>query len=181
MLKPTRILMSFLLFSATLHANVAVTYSIQDKPYFSLEIADSWRVNVGSETDTAKLPPGEVAPPRVITLMPDDESVLWFGVWVPVYLRSLDEAQEYLSSLDDFLVENPTLVKTDDVDLNTMPARYFKGTGERDGRPVDYFVMLFELSEEDIGVAIYIGSPETTKAHLEELRSMMKSITPIRE
>jgi len=181
MLKPTIILMSFLFFSAALHANVAVTYSAQQRPYFTLEIPDSWRVNVGSETDAAKVPAGELAPPRVITLMPDDDSILWFGAWVPVYLHTLDAAQEYLSSLDDFLVDNPVLLKTDEVDLNTMPARYFRGTGEREGKPVDYFVMLFELSREDIGVAIYIGSPDTTKAHLEELRGMMKSITPIRE
>lgn len=173
--------MSFLFFSAALHANVAVTYSAQQRPYFTLEIPDSWRVNVGSETDAAKVPAGELAPPRVITVMPDDDSILWFGAWVPVYLHTLDAAQEYLSSLDDFLVDNPVLLKTDEVDLNTMPARYFRGTGEREGKPVDYFVMLFELSREDIGVAIYIGSPDTTKAHLEELRGMMKSITPIRE
>lgn len=173
--------MSFLFFSAALHANVAVTYSAQQRPYFTLEIPDSWRVNVGSETDAAKVPAGELAPPRVITVMPDDDSLLWFGAWVPVYLHTLDAAQEYLSSLDDFLVDDPVLLKTDEVDLNTMPARYFRGTGEREGKPVDYFVMLFELSREDIGVAIYIGSPDTTKAHLEELRGMMKSITPIRE
>lgn len=105
----------------------------------------------------------------------------WFGAWVPVYLHSLDAAQEYLSSLDEFLVDNPVLVKTNEVDLNTMPARYFRGNGEREGKPVDFFVMLFELSKENIGVAIYIGPPDTTNAHLEELRSMMKSITPIRE
>ena len=173
--------MSFLFFSAALHANVAVTYSAQQRPYFTLEIPDSWRVNVGSETDAAKVPAGELAPPRVITVMPDDDSILWFGAWVPVYLHTLDAAQEYLSSLDDFLVDNPGLLKTDEVDLNTMPARYFRGTGEREGKPVDYLVMLFELSRKDIGVAIYIGSLDTTEAHLEELRGMMKSITPIRE
>jgi len=181
MLKPTIILMSFLLFSTAVHANVAVTYSLQHTPYFTMEIPDSWQVNVGSETDTAKGPTGELAPPRVITMMPDDDSILWFGAWVPVYLHDLDAAQEYLSSLDGFLVDNPVLVKTNQVDLNTMPARYFKGKGEREGKPVDFFVMLFELSKEHIGVAIYIGAPDTTNAHLEELRGMMKSITPIRE
>ena len=173
--------MSFLLFSTALHANVAVTYSVQHKPYFTLEIADSWRVNVGLETDAAKVPAGELAPPRVITVMPDDDSILWFGAWVPIYLHSLDAAQEYLSSLDEFLVDNPVLIKADEVDLNAMPARYFRGKGEREGKPVDFFVMLFELSKENIGVAIYIGPPDTTNAHLEELRGMMKSITPIRE
>ena len=181
MLKPTIVLMSFLLFGTALHAGVAVTYSVGHKPYFTLQIPDSWRVNVGMETDASKVPAGELAPPRVITMMPDDDSILWFGAWVPVYVHSLDAAQEYLSSLDEYLVDNPVLLRTNELDLNTMPARYFIGKGERESKPVDYFVMLFELSKENIGVAIYIGRPDTTNAHLEELRGMMKSITPIRE
>ena len=181
MLKHTIFLMSFLMFSSALQAKVAVTYSAQQKPYFTMEVADSWQVNVGSDKDVAEVPAGEQAPPRVITVMPDDDSILWFGAWVPVYVHDLDAAQEYLSSLDDFLVDNPVLVKTNKVDLNTMPARYFIGKGEKEGNPVDFFVMLFELSKEHIGVAIYIGPTETTHAHLQELRSMMKSITPVRE
>ena len=158
-----------------------MTYSDQDKPYFTLEIPDSWRVNVGSEPDAAKVPAGEQTPPRVVTVMPDDGSILWFGAWVPVYVHDLDAAQEYLSSLDKFLVENPVLVKADKIDLNSMSTRYFRGKGEREGKPVDFFVMLFELSKEHIGIAIYIGPPETTNAHLDELRGMLKSITPVRE
>ena len=181
MLKIKLTLLSLLLFSSALNADVAVIYSMKDKPYFSMNIPDSWRVNVGSEADAAQLPEAEQAPPRVITVMPEEESILWFGAWVPFYLQNLDEAQEYLSSLDDFLVDKPVLVKTDDVNLNAMPARYFMGKGERDGRPVDFFVMLFQLSEDNIGVAIYIGPPATTNAHREALRGMMKSISPIEE
>ena len=180
MLKHTISLLSLLLFSTALNADVAVIYSLQDKPYFSMEIPDSWLVNVGSEID-AQVPEDEQPPPRVITVMPEEESILWFGAWVPVYLQSLDEAQEYLSSLDDFLVDKPVLVKTDDVNLNDMPARYFMGKGEREGKPVDFFVMLFQLSQDQIGIAIYIGPPATTSAHKDVLRGMMKSISPIKE
>lgn len=181
MLKHTISLLSLLLFSSGLNADAAVIYSLQDKPYFSMEIPDSWLVNVGSEVDAAEVPEGELPPPRVITVMPDEESILWFGAWIPVYLQSLDEAQEYLSSLDGFLVDKPELVKTDDVNLNDMPARYFMGKGEREGKPVDFFVMLFQLSKDNIGIAIYIGPPTTTNAHQDVLRGMMKSISPIRE
>jgi hypothetical protein len=181
MLRSTVILLSLLLLSVETLANVAVTYSAHDKPYFTLEIPDLWRVSVGSEAPQEPPPEGEVAPPRVITVMPNDDSILWFGTWVPEYLHSLDAAQEYLSSLDEFLVDEPTLVKTDDVNLNDMPARYFKGKGKKNGDPVDFFVMLFELSQENIGIAIYIGPPETTNTHLLVLRGMMKSITPVRE
>ena len=181
MLKYTISLLSLLLFSTALNADVAVIYSLQDKPHFSMEIPDSWLVNVGSEIDAVQVPEGEQPPPRVITVMPDEESILWFGAWVPVYLHSLNEAQDYLSSLDDFLVDKPVLVKTDDVNLNDMPARYFMGKGERDAQPVDFFVMLFQLSKDNIGVAIYIGPPATTNAHQHVLRGMMKSISPIKE
>jgi hypothetical protein len=181
MSKFTLFLMSLLLCNAASHANVAVTYSAKDKPYFAIDIPDSWQVNVGSDADTTDLPEGEIPPPRVITVMPDDGSILWFGAWVPAYLNSLDAAQEYLSSLDDFLVDNPVLRKTDDVNLNDMAARYFTGKGEKEGVAVDFFVMLFQISEENIGIAIYIGPPETTAIHLEVLRGMMKSIAPIGE
>jgi hypothetical protein len=181
MSKFTPILILLLLCSAASKANVAVTYSSQDQPFFAIEIPDSWQVNVGSDAETAELAEGELAPPRVITVMPDDGSILWFGTWVPVYLHSLDAAQEYLSSLDGFLVDSPVLRKTDNVNLNDMAARYFTGKGEKDGMPADFFVMLFEISEETIGIAIYIGPPDTTKLHLEVLRGMMKSITPIGE
>lgn len=181
MLKHTISLLSLLLFSAVSNADVAVIYSLQDKPYFSIEIPDAWLVNVGSEMDPLQVPEDEQPPPRVITVMPEGESILWFGAWVPVYLQSLDEAQEYLSSLDEFLVDEPVLIKTDDVNLNDMPARYFMGKGERDGKPMDFFVMLFQLSKDNIGVAIYIGPPTTTNANQDVLRGMMKSISPIKE
>jgi hypothetical protein len=181
MLKSTLFLIFLVLFSAALKADTSVTYSAQDTSYFSIEIPDGWRVNVGSDIDTAELPDGELPPPRVITVMPEDGSILWFGAWVPVYLHSLDAAQEYLSSLDNFLVDNPVLSKTDNVNLNSMSARYFTGKGEKEGIPVDFFVMLFEISEDTIGIAIYIGPLDTTTLHQKELRGMMKSISPTGE
>ena len=180
MLKKTILLLSFLVLSTTLHADIKVIYSTQDTPYFSISIPDTWQVNVGLESDPSTVPQGEL-PPRIISMLPADESNLWFGAWVPVYLHSLDAAQEYLETLDKFLVENPVLIKSDDVELNTMPTRYFRGKGQREGEAVDFFVMLFELSKENIGIAIYIGEPETTEIHIEQLRGMMKSIAPIRE
>ena len=179
MSKFTPFLILLLLFSAASTANVAVTYSSQGQSYFIMEVPDSWQVNVGSDADPAELPDGELASPRIITVMPDDGSIMWLGAWVPVYLHSLDDAQEYLSSLDGFLVDNPVLRKTDNVNLNDMSARYFTGKGEKEGTPVDFFVMLFEISNDTIGIAIYIGPPDTTNVYLEVLRGMMKSITPI--
>lgn len=169
---------SLLLFNAGSRAGVVVTYSDRNQAYFSITIPDSWRVNVGSDTDPAQIPEGEIPPPRVITVMPEDNSILWFGAWVPTYLHDLDAAQEYLSSLDDFLVEKPQLRKSDEVNLNDMPARYFTGQGEKEGVAVDFFVMLFQIAEETIGIAIYIGPPDSTAAHLGALRGMMKSIAP---
>ena len=164
--------------SLVAQAGTAVTYSSQDKSYFSVQVPDSWQVNVGSDMDSSQVPEGEIPPPRVITLVPDDDSTLWFGVWVPVYLHSIEAAQEYLVSLDEFLVDDPVLKKTEDVNLNDMPARYFTGKGTKEGNPAHFFVMLFEISEESVGIAIYIGAPETTEKHIEELRGIMKSITP---
>ncbi|MEH6454413.1 MAG: hypothetical protein V7782_15390, partial [Psychromonas sp.] len=175
MFKIIMLILPFLLLSTTLHAQVKVTYSAQETPYFTVNIPDNWRVNVGMESDPLTIPEGELAPPRIISMLPEDESNLWFAAWVPLYLHTLDEAQEYLETLDKFLVDKPVLLKSDVIELNEMPSRYFRGKGQRDGEPVDFFVMLFELSQQNIGIAIYIGEPKTTDKHLEQLRSMMSS------
>ena len=64
MSKFTPFLILLLLCSAASKANVAVTYSSQDQPFFAIEIPDSWQVNVGSDAETAELPEGELASPR---------------------------------------------------------------------------------------------------------------------
>lgn len=181
MWKSITLLAALLCFSATANAQVAVTYVTNNKALFTMEIPDTWIVNVGTESDTAKLESGQTSAPRVVTAMPEDGTILWFGTWVPDGVKTLDDAHEYLLSVKDYLIDEATpSVKITDAKIGRMPVRYSTGTGIKNGKKVDYFAMLFQLNKSHSGLAIYIGPEKATDAHREELKSMVRSIKPVR-
>jgi len=51
---------------------VSIKYSSQGREYFTIAIPDNWRINVGSEVDTADIPEGEPPQARLITAMPGE-------------------------------------------------------------------------------------------------------------
>lgn len=161
-------------------AQVYITYVDQQKPYFTLNIPDLWRVNVGSGSaaDTGDASVNDTMP-RIITAMPDDGTVLWFGTWLPRNIATLEVAHTDLKSLNGVLLDNPVATATRQEELNGMPVMYIKGMGEKEGETMDFFAMLFQLSEAHVGVAIYIGPPATTVIHRDDLKAMIKSIKPV--
>jgi hypothetical protein len=181
MLKRYSALASLLLlsFCSTTQAQVYITYVDQQKPYFTFNIPDLWRVNVGSDTDAeVEAASAADAMPRIITAMPDDGTVLWFGTWLPRNVTTLEAAHTDLNALNGVLLDNAVSTETKVEKLNGMPVMYIKGTGEKEGKTMDFFVTLFELSAARVGIAIYIGPPATTVIHRDDLKTMIKSIKP---
>lgn len=169
-----------LLLNNSVQAQVFITYVDQQKPYFTFNIPDLWQVNVGSDTDTETTSVDDEMP-RVITAMPDDGTVLWFGTWLPRNVTTLEAAREDLKSLNGVLLDRPVPVETRHEKLNGMPVTYIRGTGEKEGELMDFFATLFQLSEDNVGIAIYIGPPDTTARHRDNLKKMIKSIKPAME
>lgn len=158
--------------------DVSLTYSTNNKSYFSVSIPDDWKVNVGFEIAASEMPKGMTSKPRLITLIPNDNSRLWFGMWVPDSVVNLKEAKEYLKQFRGFFVENPVTKKTINSKVNGMNVTTVVGEGERDGEIVDIAIAVFQVTKKNVGIAIYIGPPESTKMHTHELDAMMKSIRP---
>ncbi|MEA2114370.1 MAG: hypothetical protein U9P36_03165 [Thermodesulfobacteriota bacterium] len=159
-------------------AQVSINYSSQGVHHFSMTIADSWRVNVGSEEDASQLPEGEKPMARLITAMPDDGTPLWFGMWVPPNVQKIKEAKEYMDSLGlELLADMVTTKRTFDT-LNGMDVFHVSGTGEKEGEPMDFHAAFVQLSKEKVAIAIYIGPHETTISHGDELLQMVHSLQP---
>lgn len=158
--------------------DVSLTYSTNKKSYFSISIPDDWKVNVGFEVAASEMPKGQTPKPRLITLVPNDNSRLWFGMWVPDSIANLKEAKEYLKQFRGFFVQNPVTKKTIKSKVNGMDVTTVVGEGERDGEIVDIAVVLFQAMKKKMGIAIYIGPPESTKLHRHNIRAMVKSIRP---
>ncbi|MFV2061607.1 MAG: hypothetical protein ACC653_13055 [Gammaproteobacteria bacterium] len=164
--------------SAWASSGVTMSYSTGNKTYFSFQIPDDWKVNVGFEVDPKKMPEGETPKPRMITAMPNDKSRLWFGMWVPKSIKNLTQAKKYLGQFRGFFVENPVTTKVKKSKVNGMEVTTFIGNGEREGKIVDIAVVVFQLTKDNMGIAIYIGPPESTKLHIKKIDFLVKSIQP---
>jgi len=163
------------------HAQVSIDYSSQGTHHFTMTIADSWRVNVGSEEDTSQLPEGERPMARLITAMPGDGAPLWFGMWVPPDLKKNTEAKEYMDSLGiELLTEMKVRDRSFDT-LNGMDVYYVSGTGEKEGEPMDFRAAFVQLTKESVAIAIYIGPHETTISHGDELVQMVHSLQSVKQ
>jgi hypothetical protein len=176
-------LMIFILFIAfeAAQAQVSITYSSRGKQYFTMTIQDDWRVNVGSEVDLSQMTEDKTEPARLISAMPNNGMPLWFGMWVPKELKKIKGAKEYMASLGlDLLADVVTTERKFDT-LNSMETYYVNGTGKKEGETMDFRAVFFQLSPENVAIAIYIGPPDTTSRHGEELIRMIHSLQPVME
>lgn len=183
MLKKALSLICFILFMAggAAQAQVSITYSSQGNQYFTMAIPDSWRVTVGFEIDPALMPEGERPMARLITAMPGDGTPLWFGMWVPADVKNFKEAKKYMDSLGLELLSDVVTRERKFDTLNGMEVYYAKGTGKREGEPMDFHGAFVQLSKENVAIAIYIGPHETTITHGDELARMFHSLQPAKQ
>ena len=178
MLRKTTSLVLLILFivAGGAQAQVSITYSSAGKQYFSMTIPDNWRVNVGSEEDLSQNSEDRIEPARLISAMPNSGVPLWFGMWVPEDLGKIEGAKEYVASLGlDLLAEVVIKELKHDI-LETMEVQYVSGTGNKEGEIMDFRAGFFQLSPEHVAIAIYIGPPETTISHGEDLARMIHSL-----
>ena len=175
------IVITLLLAGGAAQAQVSIDYSSQGSHHFTMTIADSWRVNVGSEADPSKVPEDERPMPRLITAMPGDGTPLWFGIWVPADLKKNTEAKEYMDSLGiDLLTEMKVSDRSFDT-LNGLNVYYVGGTGKKEGEAMDFRAAFVQLTKESVAIAIYIGPHETTITHGDELVQMVHSLQSVKQ
>ena len=178
MLKKTTSLVVLLLFIVAVgaQAQVSITYSSAGKKYFSLIIPDDWRVNVGSDEDLTRNPEDSKQPTRLISAMPNSGVPLWFGMWVPKDLEKIAGAKEYMTSLGLDLLADVVITELKHEILNSMEVQNVSGTGNKEGEAMDFRASFFQISPEHVAIAIYIGPPETTTSHGEDLAWMIQSL-----
>ena len=178
MLKKTTSFVVLILFfvAGVAQAQVSITYSSAGKQYFSMTIPDDWRVNVGSDEDLFPNSEERIGPARLISAMPNNGVPLWFGMWVPEDLGKIEGAKEYVASLGLDLLAEVVITELKHDTLNTMKVQYVTGTGNKEGETMDFRVGFFQLSPEHVAIAIYIGPPESTISHGEDLARMIQSL-----
>lgn len=156
----------------------AVEYGNDSGPLFTLTFPDGWYVDQDYEAEAraaGTLQDGEPAI-RILEAMPGDGSKLWFGIWSVPKATTLDKGIEYVASLDGYLFTEVKASEPRETRLKGMEAKTFHGTALREGEEVEFAVALFEPRSEVIVVALYVGRPNTWKAHQSELEAVVDSI-----
>jgi hypothetical protein len=170
-------LLLFLLASPA-RARVALVYSSLDVDHFTIEIPDNWKVNVGAEPDPEVRTEEGWIIPRVVTAMPDDDTPLWFGIWVPPDVATLAEAKGYMDALGPVLLSDVVVKKRVQTRLNNLAALHVSGTGKKEDEPMDFHAFFAQLTPKTIVIAIYIGPHATTISHGRELAGMINTLRP---
>ena len=163
-------------FSVNTPAEVTVTYASKGKPQFSFLVPDGWMVKTGSGIGKSKITKDEVPMPRVVSAIPEGKDILWFGFWTPDKVKTIQEADDYMKSLRPFLLANPKRESVQDGNIKGMPARFIMGTGFKDEQSMEFRVVLFQLTGDTVGMAIYIGSPEAGESHQAEIKLITDSL-----
>ena len=160
-------------------AQTSITYSTQGVKYFSVEIPDSWMVNVGTETTDALPPEGETPQSRLMTTMPEDGMPLWLGMWVPGDVQNFAEAKDYLDSLNIELLTDVVATERITEKINGMDVYYVAGTGKKEKENMDFRTAFIRLTDKNIAIVIYIGPHQSTITHSDDLKQILLSIHPV--
>lgn len=168
-----------LIWTIVAQAEVSVTYTSQGKQHFSMIIPDDWRVNVGSEKGVSRTVEGEIRSVRLMSAMPSDGVPLWFGIWVPEDLEKIEEAEDYMDSLGLHLLTDVVTTERKLDTVHSMKRFSVSGTGKKEGEAMDFYAAFFQLTQEHVAIAIYIGPPETTSNYRDELTVMIRSLHPV--
>lgn len=153
-----------------------LTYEHEGDPLFTITYPPDWYVDADFDLGEDASEDGEPAL-RIVEAMPDDDTRLWFGAWAaPGSVTTLDEALDYLNSLDSQIFTEGKASEPQETDFNGMPARTFFGTARRNGDAVEYAAGLFEPRDGVIAAVLYVGRPKTWLKHQQDLRQIVESI-----
>ncbi|MCP4327213.1 MAG: hypothetical protein GY791_02090 [Alphaproteobacteria bacterium] len=159
-------------------AEIVVTYVLDGRPYFTLAAPDNWVVDTGFETEAEEGVP-EPPMPRIVSLFPEADRVLWFGAWQARRVKSFDEAIARFADLGAFVMDETNVDETRDTTINGMTARIVRGTGRREEQDVAFGIVLFEIAPETIGAALYLGEPAAWEVYGEAITGIVRSLRPV--
>ena len=172
-----------LILAPSLCRAATIEYEHDGAPLFSITFPGGWYVDEDYEAEAKAAGTDEGTDPeiRILEAMPGDGTKLWFGIWVAPKATTFERALEYVASLDGYLFTDVEASQPRDTELRGMAAKTFYGTARREGEDVEFAVALFEPRDEVMVVALYVGRPETWKAHREELEAVVDSLKPVDE
>lgn len=157
-------------------------YQHEGRPLFSITLPDGWFLDTDFADEARAAGADENAPSgiRIVEAMPGDGTKLWLGAWVVPRASTLERGLDYVASLDGELFSDIVVSPPRETALGEMKARTLSGTAKREGEKVELAAVLFEARPGVIAVVLYVGLPETSRKHRDELQRIVASVQPAR-
>lgn len=145
---------------------------------FSFDAPEGWLVRDGFESTKGR-PEGVRPEARLISLLPPQENqIMWTGLWAPPDVRTFAEAQAYLGQAVPRLLDEPESTYRDSRTIGGRPARVWSGVGFRDGLDMDFSVAAIQIVRDRIAFVAFIGEPVAWDRHEKVLVAVLNSIEP---
>ena len=143
---------------------------------FTFDAPEGWLVRDGFESTRGR-PEGVRPEAQLISLLPpEEELIMWTGLWAPPDVRSFAEARAYLGKAVPRLLEAPESTYNDRRTIGGKPARVWSGVGFRDGRDMDFSIAAIQIARERIALVAFIGEPAAWDRHDATLIAVLNSI-----
>ena len=159
----------------------ALVYEVDDKPLFSIEVPEGWVVDLDfadEAREAGTYQEGEPLELRIVEIRPGDGGKTWVGLWAVPKATNLDEAEDYIASLNQDLFSSLEISRPTDRELNGMPARTAAGTGVHQGEDVEFILALFEPASGTVAAGLYVGAVDAWQSYVTELEEMVASLEP---
>ncbi|QIE54635.1 hypothetical protein G5B40_03780 [Pikeienuella piscinae] len=153
------------------------SYARGGETLFTFDAPAGWTLAKTPEIDPAAMPEGENPIPPLITLRPPGEQrIMWGALWSPDYLTDLAETDSWLDGLLPRLMDWPEVKIREPRDVGGLPAEVATGSGERNGRMLDFALGAVQIAEGRVAVAAFIGEPGAFDRHEHVLVALFESI-----
>lgn len=157
-------------------ADTPVTYTDNGRALFSFSVPDYWALRTGGPREIEDTELGDMrAVSRVMGVRPVTDDNVWMGFVSPAGVASIEDGLRYLEDIDKFLVKDPTVSETTSTRIGGMPARVIRGTGNRDGRGVNFTATIIDLPRNRVAVVVAILRDGADPAYVDDLNAVFAS------
>ncbi|MFT4962362.1 MAG: hypothetical protein ACI92Z_003459 [Paracoccaceae bacterium] len=162
-------------------AEVPITYTDAGRALFRFDAPDFWSIRTGgarllSAPDTEEK--RDVS--RLIGLKPTRDPHVWVGFVSPQGISNFKQGIEYLRDIGPSLVKDPVTISRKDKRVNGLKAASFAGTGQRDGKTVNYTAVLIDLPGNRIAVSVVVIEPGADAETLDAVNAIFSSFRAAR-
>lgn len=158
-------------------ADTPATYMDGPDRIFQVSVPDFWNLRTGGMREIAPDAADELrSVERVFGLSPEKDHGVWMGLISPPQFRNLQDAKNYARSLSGQLAKSTKITGNMDRRVAGYPATVIEGTGRRNGKSVNFTVVLMDLKTGRVVIGLTVLEHGHDPNALADVNAILQSI-----